>query len=133
MKLTSIAFIPNLTNKLVSMGALLRDGMLARASTANISFYRKNELVIAFKPRNIGDTIYVIYSQPLLARNTVLTLGMLDYDTLHHCLGHPLCDVLKHAWKHTKKCLLVEIPIKDSICCGCAEGKMPLQTHPLDI
>ena len=67
MKLTSIAFIPNLTNKLVSMGALLQDGMLACASTANIFFYRKNELVIAFKPRNIGDTIYVIYLQPLLA------------------------------------------------------------------
>lgn len=62
-----------------------------------------------------------------------MTFEAVDYDTLHRRLGHPLCDVLRHAWKHTDKCSLVEIPQKDSICQGCAEGKMPSQPHPLDI
>ena len=95
--------------------------------------YQKNELVVVFKPHNIGDTIYVIYLQPLLVQSTVFTLGVVDYDTLHCHLGHSSHDVLKHAQKHTEKCPLIEIPTKDSICCGCAEGKMPSQTHPLDI
>ena len=50
IELTSVALVPNLTNKLISMGALLREGMQVCASTTSIFFYKKNELVIAFEP-----------------------------------------------------------------------------------
>ena len=133
IRLKNVALVPNLTNKLVSMGALLREGMEARASTASISFYQANKLVVTFQPRNVGDTIYVIFTQPLLARNTITAFEAVDYDTLHRRLGHPSRDVLRHARKHTDKCPHVEFPKEDSICRGCAEGKMPSQSYPLDL
>ena len=132
LKLTSVALVPNLTNKLISLGALLQDGLEARASTTDISFFRNDKLVVAFKPRNLGDTIYVTYSQPKSTRTLVTALEAVDYDTLHRRFAHPSRDVLKHARKHTEKCPPVEFPKKDSICRGCAEGKMPSQSHPLD-
>ena len=67
LKLTNVALVPNLTSKLVSMGALLQDGLEARASTANISFYKDSKLIVAFEPRNMGDTIYVTHAQPIVA------------------------------------------------------------------
>ena len=68
-----------------------------------------------------------------MARTIVTAVADVDYDTLHRRLAHPSRDVLKHARKHTEKCPHVEIPTKDSICRGCAEGKMPSQPHPLSL
>ena len=132
VKLINVGFVPNLRSKLVSMGALLCDGMEARASTSSIAFYKQNKLVVTFEPRFIGDTIYVVFTQPSMARKLVTAHEAVDYNTLHRRFGHPSRDVLRHARKHTEKCPHVEIPKEDSICRGCAEGKMPSQSHPLD-
>ncbi len=67
VKLINIGFVPNLRSKLVSMGALLCDGMEARASTSSIAFYKQNKLVVMFEPHFIGDTIYVVFTQPSMA------------------------------------------------------------------
>ncbi|EJF56314.1 rve-domain-containing protein [Dichomitus squalens LYAD-421 SS1] len=121
------------TYKLISLGALLKDGLEARASTAEISFYQNDRLIVAFKPRFENDTIYVTHTQPRSARYAVAASNAVDYETLHCCFAHPSRDVLKHARKRTEKCPLVEFSLHDSICRGCAEGKMPSQPHPLDI
>ena len=62
----------------------------------------------------------------------MVALAGIDHDTLHRRLGHPSDNVLRHLRKHTEKCPIVETPKRNSICRGCAEGKMPSQSHPID-
>lgn len=57
----------------------------------DISLYRDDKLVVAFKPRGLDDTIYVIYSQPQMAQKLVTALAAVNYNTLYCCLTHPLC------------------------------------------
>ena len=78
------------------MGALLQDGLEVCAITMKITFYRNNKLVVEFKTRTPGDTIYVIYSQPVMAQNMITAIADIDYDTLYCCFAHPSHDVLKH-------------------------------------
>lgn len=57
-------------------------------------------------------------------------LASVDYELLHHHMGHPSKEVLKAAQKHTKDFPDVEIPKHDLICPGCQLGKRPNQSFP---
>jgi hypothetical protein len=61
----------------------------------------------------------------------VLSLGKIDYDTMHCCFAHPFHNVLKHACKHTVNFLSMHNHKPSGICAGCAQGKLPnwLYTH----
>ena len=54
-----------------------------------------------------------------------------DYDLMHHRLGHPSKEVLRHAKDHTKGFPDgITIPSTPDLCPGCAQGKMPAASHP---
>ena len=58
-------------------------------------------------------------------------LGTIDYQTVHHCLGHPSKEVVRQAKQHTSSLPDFIIPENSTICPGCTKGKQPQRSFPL--
>jgi hypothetical protein len=127
--LAPVYYIPNLNCRLISMGTLLRNGMTVYGNSKCVKILTESKQVfLKFRPRKDSDTIYCIR---LLPKNECVAYSVaqdIDYQTWNRRFAHPLHDVLKHAQKHTKGFNQVEFPQNESICQGCAQGKMPWQT-----
>jgi hypothetical protein len=129
--LALVYYIPKLNCRLISMGALLRDGMVAHRNAKHINILtQSNQVFLKFKPCQDGDTIYCIKSLPNNERIAYSMPHTSNYQIWHKRFAHPLRDVLKHAQKHTEGFSQVKFLHEESICHGCAQGKMPLQAFP---
>ena len=88
---------------------------------------------LIFKPRESGDSIYVIRSlaaKEVELHSTISTIHKVDYKVIHRRMAHPSKDVLQKAGKHLKDFPKIEIPAEDHICPGCAQGKMTNRPFP---
>ena len=74
-----------------------------------------------FQPRMSNDTIYVLQILDWLSQHqNVHPVMMVDFETIHHCFGHPSREALKYARKHTENFPEINIPSNDPTCPVCA-------------
>ena len=120
--------IPNLGVHLISLGQLLNHGAKVQRDMHQINvLYGDGILLAPFTPGRLGSNMYTLESLPLKGLSMTY---MLTYDIVHCHLGHPSKDVIHHACKHTQNFPDVKIPNTDSICPGCAMGKLPNRSFP---
>jgi hypothetical protein len=63
VQLAPVYYIPDLNCRLISMGTLLRDGMIAYGNSKCVKILTESKQVfLKFRPRKDGDTIYCIRS-----------------------------------------------------------------------
>ena len=120
LNLHGACHISNLGVCLISLGQLLNHGAKVQGDMHQINIlYGSGILLVPFTSGRLGSNMYTLESLPL--KGLTMTC-MLTYDIVHHCLGH--------AHKHTQNFPDVEIPNTDSICPGCAMGKLPNRSFP---
>lgn len=132
VRISPVYYIPELTARLLSLGTFLQNGLTVRGDTQHIKLYQTSGTVfLTCTPRRPNDTIYCVRSDEReLAARLIGTVNSVDYDTMHRRFAHPSRDVLKHARKHTQQFPDIDFPKEQSICRGCAQGKMPSQHYP---
>jgi hypothetical protein len=117
VRLAPVYYIPELNCRLISMGTLLRDGMIAHGNAKHINILTEsNQVFLKFRPHQDGDTIYCIKLLPENERVAYSVSHVSDYQTWHRRFTHPLRDVLKHAQKHTEEFDQIEFLHEESIC-----------------
>ena len=128
LDLHGVCHISNLGVCLISLGQLLNHGAKVQGDMHQINFlYGDGILLAPFTPGHLGSNMYTLESLPLKGLTMTCTL---TYDIVYHYLGHPSKDMIRHACKHTWNFPDVEIPNMDSICPGCAMGKLPNRSFP---
>jgi hypothetical protein len=122
-----VYYIPKLTARLISLGEFLQQGMSIHgdAKTLSLSMKKVRFPVLQCIPRRLGDNIFWLYASIAQLTN-IATIYAVDYDLIHRHFGDPSKNVLKCAQSHTKGFPSITFDNEDSICTGCAEGKMPL-------
>ena len=89
--------------------------------------YGDGILLAPFIPGRLGSNMYTLESLPLKGLTMTCTL---TYDIVHRHLGHPSKDMIYHACQYTWNFPDVEISNMDSICPGCAMGKLSNRSFP---
>ena len=82
--------------KLISMGTLLKDiCLIINAGAGHIDFYDKcaKRIVLSFHLHGTNTMFWIC--TPTMSPQTTHSLASVDYDLLHHCLGHSSKDVLR--------------------------------------
>ena len=132
VRIYPVYYLEGLSNRLLSLGTFLQNGLYLRGSSHSISLYdNRNEKFLSFCPRAVGDTIFTMKTPTIeFSAHMIANVYSLDYETLHRRLVHPSREVLRRAGKHVKDFPLVEFPKKTAICPGCEEGKMTNKPFP---
>jgi hypothetical protein len=115
-----VIYMPTCNLKLISMGMLVKDNCLTiNAGPSHIDFFDKcaKKIVLSFYSHGT-DTMFWMHA-PTMSPQATQSLAFVDYDLLHHHMGHPSKDVLRAARKHLKDFPDVKIPMQDPICPGC--------------
>ena len=97
IRIYPVFYIPDLNQRILSMGQFLQSGMLSVGTSKVISILEKDRtLFLNFHPRRRGHTIYIMKS--LLGfgahENTIQTIYQVDYETLHQRMVHPSDEVM---------------------------------------
>ena len=131
IRLYPIFYIPDLNNRLLSLGQFHQSGLSSRGSAHSIVLYDGNdEEFLSFYPQTANSTIYVI--QSLLGTEvdySLSTVYNVDFKIMHQCLMHPSGEVLQKAGKYVKDFPDIKIP-SEHFCPGCAQGKMTQKPFP---
>jgi len=133
IRLQPVYHVPGLTSRLLSMGTFLAQGFQAIGTQSFIRIVRAGQPFLTFVPRYEGDSIYVIRSlaaKEAELHSAVETVYKIDYEIMHKRMAHPSKDVIIHARKHLKDFPEVEVPSKENLCPGCAQGKMSNRPFP---
>ncbi len=120
---------------LLSMGVFLQQGLCILGNSQHINLLDNLKTIVRCKPLLPRQLLYWLDASTvdLLESNDANTslIYHVDYDLMHHCLGHPSKEVLRHAKDHTKGFPKgINIPTTTGLCPGCAQGKMPATSHP---
>ena len=130
-----IFYIPGLSGQLMSISKWLKNSYSLEATEDVMSIQKKSgEDALTLFPQLPGDTIFwfcCILIKESAQIISMSTIQCIDYDLIHHCMGHPSHDVLKQVSKNTKGfpsgiLILMDLPI----CQGCSQGKMHLNAFP---
>ena len=135
IRLGNVGYIPDLGLRLISLGDILKRGMVCRGNAHQISIFDEGSgahymtcIRSATKARNMyylaqpGDNVTGAHLKSVYA---------LDYDTMHRRMGHPSDDVLRHMRTRTDGFPQdLKIPSEHPPCRGCAMGKTPQRTFP---
>jgi len=127
VRIHPVFYVPGLNVKLLSLGTFLQKGDQCTGTDRSIQVMKNLRPFLVFKPRNEGDSIYVIRSlaaDEAELHSAITTVYKVDYEMIHRRLAHPSKDVIEKAQKHLKDFPQIEIPKEDHICPGCAQGKM---------
>jgi transposase InsO family protein len=130
-RLYPVFYIPEITGRLLSVGELLQRGLRVYGDAQSLVLHRKGSPVplIQGVPAFAGHTIYWLDSK-IADTSAHATVYAVDYTLLHKRFGHPSKDVLRHAKSHTKGFpQSLDFPKEAPVCPGCAQGKMPSQSH----
>ena len=96
VRLYPVFYIPDLNNRLLSLGQFHRSGLSSRGDAHAIVLYDGNdEVFLSFYPRTANSTIYVL--QSLLGTEedySLSTIYSVDFETMHRRLAHPSREVL---------------------------------------
>ena len=124
LRILPVYYILQLTLKLLSMGIFLQDGLYVTGEKSNIMFFQKPQTpLLVCEPLIKGQTTYWIYALQVrldtFNEEHAYNILKVDYDTMHHYLGHPSKDVLCYAREHTKGFSEnITIPNQNSPCLG---------------
>ena len=131
LELHGVGHISNSNVCLVSLRKLLANGAKVNGDANSINVtYGDGKILAPFVPGRIGIGMYILEVLLLHAKPRLTLTNTISYDIVHQRLDHPLKDVLRHACKHIKNLLDIEIPNKVSICPGCAMGKLSNRSFP---
>ena len=133
LELHSVGHIPNSNVCLIFIGKLLANGAKVHnnANSINVT-YGDGKILVPFIPGRIDIGMYTLKVLPLHAKPHLTLINTISYDIVHQRLGHLSKDVLQHAHKHIKNLPYIEISNEVSICPGCAMGKLPNRSFPLN-
>ena len=96
IRLYPVFYIPDLNDRLLSLGQFHRSGLSSRGDARAIVLYDgNNEIFLSFYPRTANSTIYVL--QSLLGTEedySLSTIYSVDFETMHRRLAHPSGEVL---------------------------------------
>ena len=110
IRIYPVLYIPDLNQRILSMGQFLQSGMLTVGTSKVISILEKDQTVfLNFHPRRQGHTIYTIKSLLGIGnhQNTIQTIYQVDYEILHQRMAHPSDEVMRHANKFVKGFLVL--------------------------
>ena len=127
-----VSHIPKLTGRLLSLGAVLQQSLCINVDAANITLSSKGirTPILQCVHHTPGETLYWVEVKSSYTK-TIKTVFKEDYDLMHQHLGHPSKDVLQCAKDYSKGFPEgTKFPLEDSICPGCAKGKMPSRSFP---
>ena len=131
VRLYPVFYIPDLNDRLLSLGQFHQSGLSSRGSAHSITLYDGNdEEFLTFYPQSANSTIYVI--QSLLGTEvdySLSTVYNVDFEIMHRHLTHPSGEVLRKAGKYVKDFPDIKIP-SEHFCPGCAQGKMTQKPFP---
>ena len=131
VRLYPVFYIPDLNDRLLSLGQFHRSGLSSRGDARAIVLYDGNdEVFLSFYPRAANSMIYVL--QSLLGTEedySLSTVYSVDFETMHRRLAHPSGEVLRKAGKYVKDFPDIKIP-SEHFCPGCAQGKMTQKPFP---
>ena len=131
IRLYPVFYIPDLNNRLLSLGQFHCSSLSLRGDARAIVLYNgNNEEFLTFYPRSPNSTIYVI--QSLLGTEvdySLSTIYNMDFEIMHRRLMHPFGKVLRKAGKYVKDFLDIKIP-SEHFCPGCVQGKMMQKPFP---
>ena len=128
IELHDVGHISNSGVNLVSLGHLLQAGAKVKGETNTITvMYGDSDILVPFTTGSLGRNMYTLKASPIHSH----ALGTIDYETVHHCLGHPSKEVAKQAKQHTSGLPDFTIPNDSTVCPGCAKGKQPQCSFPL--
>ena len=96
VRLYPVFYIPDLDDRLLSLGQFHQSRLSSRGSARSIVLYDGNdEEFLTFYPQSANSTIYVI--QSLLGTEvdySLSTVYNVDFEIMHQCLAHPSEEVL---------------------------------------
>ena len=128
IELHDVGHISNSGVNLISLGHLLQAGAKVKGETNTITvMYGDSDILVPFTTGSLGRNMYTLKASPIHSH----ALGTIDYETVHHCLGHPSKEVAKQAKQHTSGLPDFTIPNDSTVCPGCAKGKQPQCSFPL--
>ena len=104
-KLDPVYYVPDLNQRLISLGQLLNDGYESHGTTERIVIKdKKGTNFLSFEKLFSHDTLYWLrHTKQQL--HTICDNGFtysLNYDLLHQHVGHPSKEVLRHMKDHTR-------------------------------
>jgi hypothetical protein len=132
-KLDSVYYMPDLNQRLISLGQLHNDGFESYGNNQRIVVEDKEgNRFLSFTKLFAEDALYWLHhtKQSLQFVCDHGFVYILNYDLMHQRVGHPSDVVLHHMKKHTKGFPEIPIPLETPLCRGCAEGKLPLCAFP---
>jgi hypothetical protein len=133
-RLYPVYYVPGMSSRLLSVGDMLVNGYTMYADAESMQFYKRNPHVTALaEPHMPGQTIFWLRAEitPASALLAKSTTNLSDYDLWHKRFGHPSKQVLTEAQRQVNNFPQnLKFPGKESICRGCAEGKMHSRSFP---
>jgi hypothetical protein len=100
-----VLYIPAMSTCLLSMGEFLQQGMRVLGNSQQITLLHKQQPFVQCKPLLSGQRLYWLDAETTLIDAQVIDMPdvyKVDYDLMHHHLGHPSKEVLRCAKDHTK-------------------------------
>lgn len=135
IRLGNVGYVPDLRMRLISLGAILKRGMVCRGNAHQISIFDEGSgahYMTCIRAAHKAHNMYYL-AQPgeKVMAAPLQSVYALDYDTMHRRMGHPSDDVLRHMRKGTDGFPPeLNIPSDHPPCRGCAMGKTPQRTFP---
>ena len=127
MELHDVGHIPNFGVNLISLRHLLQAGAKVTGETNTITVtYGDGDILVPFTTGLLCQNMYTLKVSSIHS----CALGTIDYQTIHHHLGHPSKEVAKQAKQHTSGLLDFTIPDDSTVYSGCAKGKQSQQSFP---
>ena len=134
VRLDNVCYIPNGSNRLLSRGQLCLEGLVEKAGSKCTTFLLPTgHIFLRGFPRNETDTLHWVQSK-IAHPNVPMaepSLFLVNDDTWHLRMAHPSKNVLKHVGNNTNGFTQdLVFPLENSICPGCAKGKMHNKSFP---
>jgi len=130
LRLQEVLYISGVIACFTSLVCLLREGLRIYGDAAGMNlFTRENNNVSLMRAEPWDSEMLFWLKAEQISLNGVESIFMIDYDLLHHCLGHPSKDMQKQTQRHTAGLPDVKIPCKMLICPGCVEDRVRDITH----
>jgi hypothetical protein len=134
VRLGDVCYIPNGSNRLLSRGQLCLNGLVEKADSKSTTFsLPTGRIFLRGFPRNETDMLHWVQSK-IAHPNVPMaepSLFLVNYNTWHLRMAHPSKNVLKHVEMNTNGFTQnLTFPLENSICPGCAKGKMHNKSFP---
>ena len=130
VRLYPVYYVPELTTRLLSLGQFHCSSLNLRGSARKITLHGPDgQMFLTFIPRTKTSTIYVPRSLLPGKVDYNLSIHVIDFKVMHHCLTHPSLEVLRKAGKYVKGFPDINIP-SEHFCPSCAQGKMTQKAFP---